>query len=84
MFFFNFFILFLFSRSKPITLKLVILDRLLRILIQVIEKPGNISQSVLPSTIKLALDHVFPLLSEQNNDKNLETMAVSFYALLDW
>lgn len=76
------------SKQEQITIqRLKSIDKLLKMLLLVVEQPGASTNSLIPDILCLALDHVAPLLfneeENKNNSSELNEVAFSLYALFD-
>lgn len=60
------------------------IDKILHILIYIVERPGNISRTLFPYAIRFALDHVMPNIQYEQRAKNMDNVVVTIYSLLDW
>jgi len=59
------------------------MDKLLQMLLLVVEQPGNTSLNLLPAILNLALEHVVPLLNTDKNALDFSDVAYSLYSLFD-
>lgn len=70
-------------RNQNITNQLKSIDKILQILVFIIEKPGNVSKNMFPNAVRFALDHVMPMMQNKQMTKYMDNVAVSLYQLFD-
>lgn len=56
---------------------------LLKMLLLVVEQPGQMTLSLLPAILNLSLNYVTPLLAQECNSSDFCDVAISLYALFD-
>lgn len=76
-------ILLLFVREQLTTNRLKAVDKLMQMLLLVVQQPGSLGLSLLPSVLNFALNYVSPLLMQGENPSEYGDLAFSLYTLFD-
>lgn len=70
------------NRNQLTASSLKAIDKLLQMLLFVVEQPGTATMSLLPNILGFVLDHVMPLLMEEKQSLDFSDVATSVFNLL--
>lgn len=59
------------------------MDKLLQMLLLVVEQPGSTAVSLLPAILNVSLDLVTPLLGQEKHLADFSDVAISLFTLFD-
>lgn len=58
-------------------------DKLLQMLLLIIQQPGSLGLNLLPEILNYSLNYVYPLLKERENSNDYGDVELSLYSLFD-
>lgn len=70
-------------REQITNSRLKAMDKLLQMLLLVVEQHGNGTLSLLPAILNLSLDLVAPVLQQEKNSIDCSDVAISLFTLFD-